>query len=217
MRKASVTTALTCVISISASSLSHAADTPPSAPTSQATQTQTPKPTPTPTLTPTPTPTPTPTATSAPAPTPTPTASPTPTPTASPTPTPSATQAAPNDPLASSRALISAKKFAQALSELTQLNKTIVNDADLLNLLGFTSRKLNKLKDSEKYYQKALAINPNHLGALEYQGELFVLQQKISLAKRNLAKLKTLCGSECEEYLDLKKAIAEKRVRSNKY
>jgi hypothetical protein len=209
MRKASVTTALTCVLSISASSLSHAADTPPSAPTSQATQTQTPKPTPTPA--PTPTATPTPTLTAIPTPTPAPT------PTATPAPTPSATQAAPNDPLASSRALIAAKKFALALSELKQLNTTIVNDADLLNLLGFTSRKLNKLRDSETYYRKALTINPNHLGALEYQGELFVLQKKLSLAKRNLAKLKTLCGSECEEYLDLKKAIADKKVRSNKY
>jgi hypothetical protein len=213
MRKASVTTALTCVLSISASSLSHAADTPPSAPTSEATQTQTPKPTPTPTPTPTATPTPTP----APTPTATPAPTPAPTPTATPAPTPSATQAAPNDPLASSRALIAAKKFALALSELKQLNTTIVNDADLLNLLGFTSRKLNKLRDSETYYRKALTINPNHLGALEYQGELFVLQKKLSLAKRNLAKLKTLCGSECEEYLDLKKAIADKKVRSNKY
>jgi hypothetical protein len=60
------------------------------------------------------------------------------------------------------------------------------------------------------YYSKALRIDPNHLGALEYQGELFVETKKIPSAKKNLAKLKSLCGATCEEYLDLKKAIGKK-------
>jgi hypothetical protein len=55
-----------------------------------------------------------------------------------------------------------------------------------------------------------LRINPNHLGALEYQGELFLQTKKVSAAKKNLAKLKQLCGVNCEEYLDLKKAIGRK-------
>ncbi|MEY3935560.1 MAG: hypothetical protein RI901_990, partial [Actinomycetota bacterium] len=60
------------------------------------------------------------------------------------------------------------------------------------------------------YYAKALKIDPKHLGALEYQGELFMLTKKPSEAKKNLAKLKSLCGIKCEEYLDLKKAIDKK-------
>ncbi len=53
-------------------------------------------------------------------------------------------------------------------------------------------------------------INPNHLGALEYQGELFLQTKKVSSAKKNLAKLKKLCGENCEEYLDLKQAIGNR-------
>jgi hypothetical protein len=34
--------------------------------------------------------------------------------------------------------------------------------------------------------------------------------RKVSAAKKNLAKLKQLCGVNCEEYLDLKKAIGKK-------
>jgi hypothetical protein len=45
---------------------------------------------------------------------------------------------------------------------------------------------------------------------LEYQGELFLLTKKVANAKKNLAKLKSLCGTSCEEYLDLKKAIGTK-------
>ena len=34
--------------------------------------------------------------------------------------------------------------------------------------------KRNDLKNSAVHYKKALEINPKHLGALEYQGELFL-------------------------------------------
>ena len=51
---------------------------------------------------------------------------------------------------------------------------------------------------SEKYYAYALRLNPNHLGALEYQGELFVQTDRIAKAKANLAKLQGLCGN-CED------------------
>jgi cytochrome c-type biogenesis protein CcmH/NrfG len=60
-------------------------------------------------------------------------------------------------------------------------------------------------------YSKALKIDPKHLGALEYQGELFVIQKKLTLAKKNLAMLKKLCGIDCDEYQDLKKAIGNKK------
>ena len=56
----------------------------------------------------------------------------------------------------------------------------------------------------------ALKIDSKHLGALEYQGELFMILKKTSSAKSNLAKIKAICGTSCEEYIDLKKAIGNK-------
>ena len=112
------------------------------------------------------------------------------------------------DELALSRSLIDAKNYRQALTELKRVDKVVSNNADVNNLLGFASRKLGQYSQAGIYYVKALKINPNHLGALEYQGELFLIQKKPTLANQNLAKLKKLCGTSCEEYLDLKKAIA---------
>ncbi len=83
----------------------------------------------------------------------------------------------------------------------------MANNADVKNLLGFTSRKLGQYSQAGGYYARALQIDPKHLGALEYQGELFILQKKVALAKRNLATLKRLCGTSCEEYVDLRDAI----------
>jgi hypothetical protein len=44
------------------------------------------------------------------------------------------------------------------------------------------------------------------LGALEYQGELFITTGKLDQAKANLAKLQGLCGT-CEEAQDLEAAL----------
>ena len=134
----------------------------------------------------------------------------TPTPVATPTPTPSVAAKNVNTELTKIRSLIAAKNFSAALSALKVADKAFPNNADINNLLGYSARNLKQYKPAATYYVKALRIDPNHLGALEYQGELFMLTKKTSDAKKNLAKLKSLCGVNCEEYIDLKKAIGNK-------
>lgn len=147
---------------------------------------------------------------SAPAPAPVVAPTPTPTPTVvAPTPTPAAVKTV-NAELAKVTTLLNANNFKQALSDLKVIDSEFPNNADVNNLLGYSSRKLKQYKPADTYYKKALKINPNHLGALEYQGELFVLTNKVSAAKKNLAKLEKLCGLKCGEYLDLKKAIGKR-------
>jgi tetratricopeptide (TPR) repeat protein len=152
---------------------------------------------------------------SAPAPAPAPAATPTPTPTyevvtPAATPMPSAPTKNLTTDLTAIRSLIASKNFSSALASLKIADRNYPNNADINNLLGYSARNLKQNKAAATYYTKALRINPNHLGALEYQGELFMVTKKISAAKSNLAKLKRLCGVNCEEYLDLKKAIGNK-------
>lgn len=143
--------------------------------------------------------------------TPAPVVSPTPTPAkTTPTPAPSVAAKNVNTELTKIRSLIAANNFSAALSALKVADKAFPNNADINNLLGYSARNLKQYKPAATYYVKALKIDPNHLGALEYQGELFMLTKKTSDAKKNLAKLKSLCGVNCEEYLDLKKAIGNK-------
>ena len=70
--------------------------------------------------------------------------------------------------------LIKLEKFAEAHKMLKSLKKVNTDEADRLNLLGFTARKSGDLDAAGDYYQQALALNPRHTGALEYQGELFI-------------------------------------------
>ena len=80
-------------------------------------------------------------------------------------------------------------------------------NADAHNYMGYVLRKRNDLKNSAVHYEKALEIDPKHLGALEYQGELFLTVGNLNLAKANLKKLDKLCWLGCDEYDDLKASV----------
>jgi tetratricopeptide (TPR) repeat protein len=104
------------------------------------------------------------------------------------------------------------KKYEKALKLLEKANIKNPNNADTLNYLGFTTRKLGNFSKGEEYYLQGLAINPKHIGINEYLGELYVATNRVSLAKERLKVLET-CN--CEEYKDLKDIIDG--VKKSKY
>jgi|ERR1700730_5580453 tetratricopeptide (TPR) repeat protein len=108
--------------------------------------------------------------------------------------------------LASVRAKIKAKDFKGALAELTPMLATYQH-ADVYNLMGFSLRKTGDYKQAYTFYRKALDFDPDHKGALEYLGELYVETGQMDKAKENVVRLQQLCPSGCEELADLEKAI----------
>ena len=62
--------------------------------------------------------------------------------------------------------------------------------------------------DAIAHYDKALAINPKHKGALEYKGELYLTLGNLAGAEELLARLNKTCSFNCSEVRDLKDAIA---------
>ena len=84
--------------------------------------------------------------------------------------------------------------------------------ADVENYLGYTNRKMGRFEEARVHYEKALAIDPEHRGALEYFGELHVETGKLDEAQGLLQRLADVCGTNCQEYQALADAIAAKRV-----
>ena len=109
--------------------------------------------------------------------------------------------------LTSVRAKIKAKDFKAALAELTPMLETNQH-ADVYNLMGFSLRKSGDYQQAYTFYRKALEFDPEHKGALEYLGELYVETGQIDKAKENVVQLKRLCPSGCEELADLEEAVA---------
>jgi len=96
------------------------------------------------------------------------------------------------------------KKYLKAQKLLLKSNKEKPLQADILNYLGFTTRKLGDYKKGEEFYLLGLEVNPNHKGINEYLGELYVVTNRIQLAKERLEVLRA-CG--CKEFKELKEII----------
>src|SRR6056300_357510 len=104
------------------------------------------------------------------------------------------------------------KKYKKAQKILIKLNKNKPNNADTLNYLGFTTRKLGDFNLGEEYYLQGLAIEPKHNGINEYLGELYVVTNRMDLAKE---RLEVLRNCNCEEFQELKEIIDG--TRKSKY
>ena len=96
------------------------------------------------------------------------------------------------------------KLYKEAFSKLEIANKKDKNNPDILNYMGFTSRKSGNFDEAEKFYLKGLSLNPNHNGINEYLGELYVQTNRIDKAKERLEVLK---NCNCEEYGELELII----------
>jgi len=96
------------------------------------------------------------------------------------------------------------KLYSQAFSKLEKAHKSDKKNPDILNYMGFTSRKVGNFDQAEKFYLKGLNIKPNHNGINEYLGELYVQTDRIDKAKE---RLKVLKSCNCKEYGELELII----------
>jgi tetratricopeptide (TPR) repeat protein len=99
------------------------------------------------------------------------------------------------------------KLYSLAFKKLNEAYKSDKKNPDVLNYMGFTSRKIGNFKEAEDFYLKGLNLDPKHNGINEYLGELYVQTNRIDKAKERLAILK---NCNCEEYQDLELIIKTK-------
>ena len=102
------------------------------------------------------------------------------------------------------------KLYAQAFKKLEKAHKTDKKNPDILNYMGFTTRKVGNFEQAEKFYLEGLKIKPNHNGINEYLGELYVQTNRVDKANERLAVLK---NCNCDEYNELELIIKNKGVK----
>lgn len=107
---------------------------------------------------------------------------------------------------------VKAKEYAKAIPLLEKVVNGDPRDADAYNLLGYSYRKLGNTQSAMSYYTRALQLDPNHRGANEYLGQLYVELNDLPKAEERLQKLSQLCGTGCEEYRDLKASVDNARA-----
>ncbi|MGF1612267.1 MAG: tetratricopeptide repeat protein [Kiloniellales bacterium] len=110
--------------------------------------------------------------------------------------------------------LIEAGNYRAAVPLLEQVVVDAPNSADAWNYLGFSHRKLGQYETALQYYDNALAIDPEHLGANEYMGELYLELGELAKAEERLDVLDGACFFGCAPYYELKEAIAAYKAKT---
>jgi tetratricopeptide (TPR) repeat protein len=101
-------------------------------------------------------------------------------------------------------ALINAGRYDDALASLHRSELAFGPHPDILTYEGYANRKLHRYDQAEAYYTEALAVDPTHVGATEYFGELKVERGDIAGAKKLLARLDDICTFGCSEQEELR-------------
>ena len=102
---------------------------------------------------------------------------------------------------------VKSEKYKDAIPLLQKAIDQDPKNANAWNYLGYSQRKTGQLDAALKSYTSALQIDPNHKGAHEYLGELYLMIDNLPKAEELLKKLTALC-SGCDERKELEKAVA---------
>lgn len=102
---------------------------------------------------------------------------------------------------------VQAKEWNKAVNLLERVVADSPRDADAYNYLGYSQRKLGQRDKALASYTRALELDPNHRGANEYLGELYLDMKNLPKAEERLTRLSQICGPRCEEYRDLREQI----------
>jgi tetratricopeptide (TPR) repeat protein len=95
--------------------------------------------------------------------------------------------------------------YAAGIAELRALHRD--DNADVANLIGYSSRKLGRYADSKAWYERALAADPQHARTWSYYGMWHAEQGNMLKARDYLEKVRSICGTGCREYTELKGVI----------
>ena len=106
-------------------------------------------------------------------------------------------------------ALAKAERYDEALAVLDLMQDRDTPQA--LNYRGYATRKLGRVDEGIGYYLKSVALDPHYAQVREYLGEAYVIKGDVEKAREQLRAIETICGTDCEEYEDLAKAISEQK------
>jgi Flp pilus assembly protein TadD len=112
------------------------------------------------------------------------------------------------DEYANGKKAVDRKDWSGAIRSFRAVIAKEPTHADAHNMLGYSYRSSGDLTSAMRHYQEALRLLPNHRGAHEYIGQAYLMMKQPDKAREHLARLESICGTGCEEYRDLAKAIA---------
>ena len=109
---------------------------------------------------------------------------------------------------AQGRMLILSGQYEKGITAMLALGQD--DRPDIAVSVGYANYKLGRRDEAKRWYEKALAADPNHVATLASYGSMLAEQGDVEKARADLEKVKILCGVTCREYKELASAIAAK-------
>jgi Tfp pilus assembly protein PilF len=109
---------------------------------------------------------------------------------------------------------LSTGKYTQALDVLGGVLQRHPQNADAYTYRGYAFQKLGDAKKARESYRMALGLNPRHLGANKYMGNLWLEEGELSRAMEQLQAMIYVCaGTYCAEVDELQNDINRFRTK----
>ena len=115
------------------------------------------------------------------------------------------------DDFAAGKKAVEARNWKAASDSFARAAAKDPRNADAFNMLGYSLRWQNRYDEAFAAYDKALALDPNHKGALSYSGIGYLKAGRRSDAEARYARLQAVCAT-CAETAELQKALAASPV-----
>ena len=112
------------------------------------------------------------------------------------------------------RKAVEAQNWQAATEAFSKVVAKDPRNADGFNMLAYSYRKSGNLDMAFKNYDEALRIDPKHRAAHEYLGEAYLMAGNLAKAEEHLNTLDKLCFFGCDEFRELKKAVADYKQKA---
>ena len=104
--------------------------------------------------------------------------------------------------------LIEAGEYEASKKLLRDLMNTNTPRPEVWNILGYIERQLQNFENSFEYYKNALSIDNEYIPAHHYIAIAYLESGDLEKAKHHFDQLDLLCLFGCEEFDNLRDAIA---------
>jgi Tfp pilus assembly protein PilF len=106
--------------------------------------------------------------------------------------------------LISAEYYLSVGKYAQALDVLSGVIARHPGSADAYTYKGFAYQRLGETKKARENYNRAVTLDPTHLGANKYLASMLLEDGDLDRAMEQMQVIRMACGNlECQELTEL--------------
>lgn len=104
--------------------------------------------------------------------------------------------------------LLAVGKYTAAIDTANEVLMRHPSNADAYTYRGYAYEHLGQIAEAVKDFEKALLIDPAHLGANKYLADIYLQQGKVSRALEQMQVIRMTCGQlDCEELDELQREI----------